>query len=80
MANGQEMVADSVAERNAHARHIRSRYPHLDESVVAMVEACESIVAYYQNMSGNPNCPIPDRYWLDGALLAREALAKAKGH
>lgn len=79
MASSQVMLDDSIAERNAHAAHVRSRYPNLDENIVAMVEACESIVAYYQNMSGNPNSPIPDHYWLSGALLAREALNRAKG-
>jgi len=38
--------------------------------------ACQNIVDYYNNMSGNPNAPIADKYWLKGALMARSALTK----
>lgn len=48
-------------------------------SAPTLLAACEEIVRYYQEMSGNPNAPIPDRYWIRGALMARDAIAAATG-
>lgn len=42
-----------------------------------LAEACREVVRWYQEMSGNPNCPVPDKYWTPGALKARAALAAA---
>lgn len=44
-----------------------------------LLEACKAIVAYYQNMSGNPGYPVADKYWIEGAIMARAAIAKAGG-
>jgi len=47
--------------------------------VADLVKAAKEVVDYYQNMSGNPNCPIPDKYWISGAISLRTALAPFAG-
>ena len=47
--------------------------------VADLVKAAREVVEYYQNMSGNPNCPIPDKYWISGAISLRTALAPFAG-
>ncbi len=42
-----------------------------------LLAACQNIVKYYMDMSGNPNFPVADKYWLEGAIMARAAIAKA---
>jgi hypothetical protein len=44
-----------------------------------LLAACEKVVEHYQSMSGNPSYPIPDKHWIEGALMARSAINKAKG-
>lgn len=51
----------------------------LIEAAPELLAACKMVVEYYEKMSGNPNAPIPDKYWIRGALLARAAIAKAEG-
>lgn len=64
-----------MSETQAVATHT----PELISAASDLLAACEAVVDHYQSMSGNPNAPIPDRYWITGALMARDAIAKARG-
>lgn len=60
----------------AESRTLREEHNALANQHAELLAACKSVVDYYQNMSGNPSCPVADKYWIDGALLARAAIAK----
>lgn len=55
------------------------KYAAAVQALPDLLAACEAVVSHYQTMSGNPNAPVPDKYWIHGALLARAALARARG-
>lgn len=42
-----------------------------------LLRACLEVVEHYTTMSGNPNFPVADKYWISGAIRARDAIAKA---
>jgi len=44
-----------------------------------LLAACKEVVRWYTDVCCGPGNTAPDKYWIPGALLAREAVARAEG-
>lgn len=67
-----------IVNSNATAHNV-GEAASLLEAAPDLFAACAEVVRHYEEMSGNPNFPIPDKHWIKGALMARAALSRAKG-
>jgi hypothetical protein len=74
-----ESSLESGNEWTIYAICQNPRAAALFASAPDLLAACEEVVRHYEEMSGNPNFPVADKFWIKGAIMARAAIAKAKG-